>query len=309
MNKTSRIYVAGGATMIGRALRRRLAEQRFMAVLDRPEPDPADAAAVADFFEKTRPEYVFLVAGKTAGIGGNAARPAELMIDNLLVASHMIPTAWRHGVRKLLYLASSCAYPKDAPHPLKTSSLWTGPVESTSEAYAVAKLAGVMLCQAYRKQYAAPFVCGIAGDAYGPGDDFSPEESHVVAALIRRLDEAKTAGRPYVEVWGSGAPRREFIYVDDLIDACMFVMQRYDAADPINLGVGRDASIAELAATIRDVVGYGGELRFDRTRPDGMPYKGLDSSALEDLGWKPAWTLRKGLEETYRWYLTEVKNP
>jgi GDP-L-fucose synthase len=307
MDPHSRIYVAGAGTMIGRALTRRLADARFGAVIEGPEPDLGDRAAVERFFAKTQPEYVVVAAGKTAGIGGNTARPADLMIDNLLVAGHLIPAASRHRVKKLLYLASSCAYPKEAPHPLRTASLWTGPVEPTSAAYAVAKLAGVVLCQAYRKQYGAPFVAGIAGDAYGPHDDFRPDESHVVAALMRRIDEAKSAGRPSVDVWGSGTPRREFIYVDDLADACLFVIQRYDGAEPINLGVGRDESIGELAAAIRDVVGYDGELRFDRTRPDGMPYKGLDSSALARLGWTPSWTLRRGLEETYRWYLSEVK--
>jgi GDP-L-fucose synthase len=307
MDFSSRIYVAGAGTMIGRAIRRRLVERQFTAVIDRPEPDPVDAAAVEEFFGKMRPEYVFLAAGKNAGIGGNTARPADLMIDNLLVAGHVIPAASRFGVRKLLYLASSCAYPKDAPHPLRTASLWTGRLEPTSEAYAVAKLAGVMLCQAFRKQYGAPFIAGIAGDAYGPHDDFSPDDSHVDAGLIRRIDEAKSAGRPYVDVWGSGAPRREFIYVDDLADACVFVMQRYDGAEPINLGVGRDESIGELAAAIREVAGYGGELRFDRTRPDGMPYKGLDSTVLAGLGWTPQWTLRRGLEETYRWYLSSAR--
>jgi GDP-L-fucose synthase len=304
LDSHARIYIAGGETMIGRAVRRRLIAQQFHGLIERAEPDLADSGAVEAFFRETRPEYVFVAAGKTAGIAGNTARPADLMVDNLLVGAHIIPAAARHKVRKLLYLASSCAYPKAAPHPLAPTSLWTGRVEQTSEPYAVAKLAGLTLCQAYRAQYGAPFIAGIAGDAYGPYDDFSPDDSHVVAALIRRIDDAKATGKPDVEIWGSGAPRREFIYVDDLADACIFVMQRYDAAEPINLGVGRDVSIAEIAAAIRDVVGYAGELRFDRTRPDGMPYKGLDTSALAGLGWTSSWTLGRGLEETYSWYVS-----
>lgn len=307
MNQNSRIYVAGGDTMLGRALRRRLAERQFTAVVDVGEPDPSDPPAVDRFFDETRPEYVFVAAGKTAGIGGNTARPADLMIDNLVVAAHLIPAAARHRVRKLLYLASSCTYPKDAPHPLRTSSLWTGPLEPTSAAYAVAKLAGVTLTQAFRRQYGAPFITAITADAYGPGDDFTPDDSHVVAGLIRRIDEARTAGWPSVDVWGSGEPRREFIYGDDLADAALFAIERYDDDEPINLGVGTSTSIAELAAAIREIAGYRGDLRFDRTRSDGMPFKGLDSSALAALGWRPRWTLRRGLEETYRWYLSDVK--
>lgn len=302
MDSRARIYVAGGNTMTGRALLARLADQGFTATSGAEEPDLHDRAAVDRFFDRTRPEYVFVVAGQTAGIGGNQQRPAELMIDSLAIASHLIPAASRHQVKKLLYLASSCIYPKEAPQPLQVSSLWGGPLEPTSAPYAVAKLAGMTLCDAHRRQHGAPFVSAIGADVYGPGDDFSPDNSHVVGALIRRIDEAHTAGAASVEVWGSGTPRREFIYVDDLADACIFVMNHYDGPDPINVGVGTHTSIAELAATIRDVVGYAGEIRFDRSRPDGMPFKGLDSTVLRNLGWQPAWSLRRGLERTHQWY-------
>jgi GDP-L-fucose synthase len=228
------------------------------------------------------------------------------MIDNLLIAASVLPAACRHGAKTLLYLASSCTYPKLAPQPFRTETLWTGPVEPTSAAYAVAKLAGMTLADAYRRQHGVTFISAIGADAYGPHDDFSPERSHVVGALLRRMHEAREQGAASLEIWGTGTPRREFIYVDDLAAACLFVMRRYDGAAPINLGVGVTRSIAELAHAVRDVVGYQGELRFDTSRPDGMPLKGLDSSALRALGWTPAWELRAGLEATYQWYLADI---
>ena len=302
MQRGSGIYVAGGRTMIGSAIVRRLEAEGLTPIPADEEPDYRDRAAVEAFLDRRRPEYVFVAAGETAGIAGNTARPADLMTDNLLAAANLIPAAAASGVVRLVYLASSCIYPKQAPHPLQTSSLWSGPVEPTSAAYATAKLAGVVLCGAFRRQHARPFVAAIAADAYGPGDDFSAENAHVVGALIRRFDEAARTGAPFVEVWGSGAPRREFIYVDDLADACVFAMERYEGSEPINLGTGTDTSIAELAQEVAQVVGFRGEIRFDRSRPDGMPYKGLDSSVLHGLGWRPKWTLARGLEETYRWY-------
>jgi len=303
MQRGARIYVAGGRSMIGSAIVRRLEAEGLTPIAVDEEPDYRNRDAVEAFLDKWRPEFVFVAAGETAGIGGNSARPADLMTDNLLAVANLIPAAAGHGVARLLYLASSCIYPKHAPHPLQTTSLWTGPVEPTSAAYATAKLAGVVLCDAFRRQHARPFVAAIGADAYGPGDDFSAENAHVVGALIRRFDEAARTGAPFVEVWGSGAPRREFIYVDDLADACVFVMKSYDGGAAINLGTGVDNSIAELAQEIARVVGFRGEIRFDRSRPDGMPFKGLDSSVLHGLGWRPSWTLAQGLEETYRWYL------
>ena len=302
MRPDSRIYVAGGRTMIGRAILRRLVAAGLQPLDSAEEPPPGDLASIERFFDRHRPEYVFVAAGQTAGIGGNLAHPADLMTDNLLVAAHFIPAAARQGAAKLLYLASSCIYPKQSQYPLQTSALWTGPLEPTSAAYATAKLAGVALCDAYRRQHGRPFVSGIAADAYGPGDDFTPDNSHVVGALLRRFAEAAATDAASVEVWGSGTPRREFIYVDDLADAAIFVMRMYDGSAPINLGTGVDTSIADLAREIAAVVGYRGEIRFDSSRPDGMPYKGLDSSVLHGLGWRPSWTLRQGLEETHKWY-------
>lgn len=306
MQRDSRIFVAGGRSMIGSAIVRRLEAEGLTPIDPGEEPDYRKREAVEAFLNRQRPQYVFAAAGETAGIGGNTARPADLMTDNLLAAANLIPAAAGSGAAKLVYLASSCIYPKHAPHPLQTTSLWSGPVEPTSAAYATAKLAGVVLCDAFRRQHAKPFVAAIGADAYGPGDDFSVENAHVVGALIRRFDEAARAGAPYVEVWGSGTPRREFIYVDDLADACVFVMNHYDGSEVINLGTGVDNSIAELAKDVARVVGFRGDIRFDRSRPDGMPFKGLDSGVLHGLGWRPSWTLSRGLEETYRWYSANV---
>lgn len=305
MDSGARIYVAGGQTATGSALLRRLAAQGFtqlVGVAD-DEPDLGDRVAVERFFARERPEYVFVAAGRTAGIGGNQRFPADLMLDNLLVAGHLIPAAYRSGVTKLLYLSSSCTYPKLAPQPFRPGSLWTGPVEPTSGAYAVAKLAGLKLCEAYRQQYGATFITAISADVYGPGDDFSPDNSHVVAALLRRMHEAREADAPAVEIWGSGAPRREFLYVDDLADATIFTMRHYEGDEPLNLGTGVVTSIGELAPLVREVVGYRGELRFDPSRPDGLQFKGLDSTPLREMGWRPGWTLRPGLERTYEWFL------
>jgi GDP-L-fucose synthase len=225
------------------------------------------------------------------------------MIDNLLVACHVINSAYHYGVKKLLYLASSCSYPKDCPQPMHVESLFTGPLEPTNEAYAVAKIAGIKLCQAYRQEYGANFIVGIPANAFGPGDDFSPDNSHVIAALIRKMHEAKVASSASVEIWGTGTPRREFIFADDLADACLFVMQEYDGAEPINLGGGTDLSIAELAELVKEAVGYLGGLRFDTSRPDGMPVKALDSSRLIAMGWRPATPFSTALAVTLSAFL------
>jgi GDP-L-fucose synthase len=302
-----RISVIGRETMLGAALLRRLAgggTTRERSDLIASDPAFNDPVAVDAFFEQHRPDYVFVAAGRTAGIAGNQQYPADLMVDNMMIATHVIPAAWRSRVKKLLYLASSCTYPKLATQPLQISSLWAGTLEPTSAAYAAAKLAGMKLCEALRQQHGAPFISAIGADVYGPGDDFTLDNSHVVGALMRRMHDARIAQQPSVDVWGSGTPRREFIYVDDLADACVFAMQHYDGTDPINLGVGRACSIADLATTIAGVVGYGGELRFDRTRPDGAPVKLLDSHVLHELGWRPSWDLRRGLERTYDWFVT-----
>lgn len=301
----TRVYIAGPETLIGQALVRRLAGQVELPGLD-DGPDLRDAAAVDRFFAESRPEYVVVAAGRTAGILGNQMFPAELMLDNLQVAAHVIPSAWRHGTRSLLYLTSSCTYPKLAPQPLRVESLWTGPVEATSEAYAVAKLAGMRLCEAFRSQYDARFIIAIQGDAFGPGDDFDPANSHVVPGLIRRMHDAKVAHAPFFEIWGTGSPRREFMFADDVADAALFVIENYDAAAPINLGTGTTTSILELAQIVREVVQYEGELRFDSSRPDGMPLKGLDSTVLHALGWRPSSELKAAIAHTYQWFVANA---
>jgi GDP-L-fucose synthase len=303
MDVRSRIFVAGDQTLIGRAIKEQLKSQGFHDVLESGPVDLTDTGSVAAFFQSARPEYVFLTAGRTAGIAGNQEAPADLMIDNLRVVTSVVPAAWKYGARKLLYLSSSCTYPKLGAHPLNPTSLWTGAVEPTSAAYATAKLAGMKLCDAYRQQHGAPFFSAIGADAYGPGDDFDPVNSHVVAALMRRMHEARLADAATVDVWGTGAPLREFIFTQDLADACIFAMRRYDGELPLNLGVGHSTSIRDLAGHIRSVVGFRGELHFDASKPDGMPFKGLDSTRLLEMGWRPRVDLPTGLRLTYDWLL------
>lgn len=309
MEKDGHIYVAGAAGFLGSAIVRKLRDQGFSRVIGivEDEPDLTDGAQVEAFFSRRTLEYVFLAAGKSGGISANQRYPAELMRDNLLAACNVIHAAYRHGVKKLLYLASSCSYSKECAQPMRPEFLLSGPLEPSSESYALAKIAGIKLSQAYRRQYGALFVSAIAANPFGPGDDFSAEDSHVVAALIRKMHEAKTAGARTVPVWGSGRPRREFIFVDDLADACVFAMNGYDDDEPINLGMGSDLSVRELAELVRDVVGFRGEFQFDPSRPDGMFSKLLDSSRLERMGWKPQTSLRAALEKTYDWFLQSEK--
>ncbi len=304
MNTNTRIYVAGGDTLIGTSLINRLQESGCIQVYGGPEePDLTVEHEVDAFFASSRPEIVFVAAGRSGGIAANLHYPADLMRDNLLVACNLIHSAFRHGVRKLVYLASSCSFPRLALQPMAEESLLTGPLEPTNEAYAIAKIAGIKLCQAYRQQFGARFISVIPANAFGPGDDFSPEDSHVIAGLVRRIHEAKIQGRAEVVVWGSGNPRREFIFGKDLADACIFVMKHYDGFEPINLGVGTTLSIRELAEAICKIVGYPGRLRFDTSKPDGMPHKALDSSKLFDLGWRPRFSFADALVETYTWFL------
>ncbi|MBM4019077.1 MAG: GDP-L-fucose synthase [Planctomycetes bacterium] len=304
MKKSACIYVAGAEGVIGAALARTLVRRGYTRVLCAAGggPDLAEGAAVEKFFARARPEYVFHTGGRTAGVGGNVRFPADLALENLLAAANVLAAAQRSGVRKLLYLAGSCAYPRDCPQPMREEYLMTGPLEPTSEAYATAKIAGLRLAQAMRRQHGAPFIAGIAPNTFGPGDDFSPENSHVAAALVRRFHEARLAGRASVTVWGTGRPRREFLFADDLADACIFVMKHYDGAEPINLGGGTDLAVADLAEMVRAVVGFRGRIRFDPRRPDGAPAKVLDSSRLRRMGWRPRTPLRRALEVTYAWY-------
>jgi GDP-L-fucose synthase len=301
----SLLYVAGHTGLVGSALCRRLARGGYRNVLTRPhrELDLSSQAAVEAFFEEHRPEYVFLAAARVGGIQANRTRPAEFIYENLAIEVNVIHAAWRHGVRKLLYLGSSCIYPKYAPQPIPESALLTGPLEPTNEPYAIAKIAGLKMCQAYRRQYGFPSICLMPTNLYGPGDNFDLETSHVLPALIRRFHEARERGAASVTLWGTGTARREFLHVDDLADAAVFLMERYEGDEPLNVGAGDDLTIRELAALVAEVVGYGGEIRFDPSMPDGTPRKLLDVSRLTALGWRPRIGLREGIEQTYRWYL------
>ena len=305
MNRGDRVFVAGSGTSLGKALLGRL-EQLGCHVLpgsDAPEPELTDPAQVNAFFGQHRPESVFMVAGETGGIGANQDNPADLMLDNLLTECHVIRSAHDHGAKKLVYLASSCCYPRDCPQPMRVEDLFSGPLEPTNDAYATAKLAGIKMCQAYRQQYGDNFVVAIPANPFGPGEDFSLERSHVIPALINKMDSAKTNGTRFVEIWGTGRAQREFLYGDDLADACIFLMQHFDGAEPINIGSGTAVSIKELAGLIKQVVGYQGGLTFDTSKPDGMPAKVLDSSELLTLGWKPTTPFITALGATYDWFL------
>jgi GDP-L-fucose synthase len=303
----ARIYVAGEGTLLGAALRHRLTAEGFTLVgLPPDEPDLTVPAQVDDFFGEFRPDYVFFAAGRSGGIGLNRAQPAELMLDNLLGAANVIHAAHTHGVRKLLYLGSSCSYPRDAAQPLAVESLMTGPLEPTSAAYATAKLAGWQLCAAYRHQHGSPFVTAIPCNAFGPHDDFTADGGHVIPALLRRAHEARLADAPTLTVWGTGAPRRDFLCAGDVADACLFVMRHYDGAEPINLGSGVALSIAEVARSVVATVGYRGGLCFDPSQPDGAPLKMLDSLPLHALGWRPRTDFMTALAETYEWFLAHV---
>jgi GDP-L-fucose synthase len=304
MEKDARIFIADDHGLIGEAIRTRLRADGYENLLGDPgKPSLIDAREVEAFFLRTVPEYVFAVGGKSGGIGANQKLPADLMLNNLLVDCHVIDSACRCGVKKLLYMGSSCCYPRACLQPMQVSSLMTGVLESTNEAYATAKLAGIKLSQAYRQQHGIDMISAIPANVFGPGDDFGVEDSHVIAALMVKMHQAKLSQADNVEVWGSGSPRREFIYVADVADAAIFLMNHYSSSVPINLGSGSDASIREIAELIKEVVGYSGELRFDPKKPDGMPLKSLDSSELFALGWQPKISLRLGLEKTYQWYL------
>ncbi len=310
MEKTARIYVAGAQTLIGSAILGELKQQGYTNVVGKPgeEPELTDASQMEAFFSGTKPEYVFLVGGRSGGIGANQKYPAGLMLENLLVACHVIDSAHRHRVKKLLYLASSCCYPKHCPQPMRVESLLTGPLEPTSEAYAVAKIAGIRLSQAYRKQHGANFISGIPADVFGPGEGLNPEDSHVVPALMWKMLRAKRIGAKGVDIWGTGTPRREFLFADDVADACLFLMWEYDDPQPINIGGGSDLSIRELAVLMKEIVGFAGDLHFDTSRPDGLPLKILDSSRLHGMGWRPKTTLRSALEATLEGFTVLQEN-
>jgi GDP-L-fucose synthase len=305
MEADSKIFVAGHRGLVGSAILRRLQADGYGRLLTRTrqELDLTDRAAVSRFFTAERPDYVFLAAAEVGGIIANDQHPADMIRDNLLIQTHVIDAAWRNGVRKLLFLGSSCIYPKFAPQPIREDSLLTGALEPTNDAYAVAKIAGITMCQAYRRQHGFNAIAAMPTNLYGPNDNFDLVMSHVLPALIRKFHEAKLSAAKTVTVWGTGTPRREFLHVDDLADACLFLMSRYDSAEIINVGAGKDITIAELAALVGSVVGYTGELVFDTTKPDGTPRKLLDVSRMTALGWSPRISLRDGLATTYRWFL------
>jgi GDP-L-fucose synthase len=290
---------------VGSAIVRRLEAGgwRNLVTRTRAELDLTDRPAVLAFLRDERPDYVFDAAARVGGIHANDAYPADFIRDNLLIQMNVIDGAFEAGVRKFLFLGSSCIYPRLAPQPMKEEHLLTGPLEPTNEWYAIAKIAGIKVCQAYRKQHGFNAIAPMPTNLYGPGDNFNLETSHVLPALLRKFHEAKVEGRPEVIVWGSGTPRREFLYVDDLADACVHLMQHYDSGEIINVGTGEDVSIAELAATVQDVVGYEGAITWDRSKPDGTPRKLLDVSRIHATGWRHRTDLRSGLEQTYRWFL------
>jgi len=304
----SRIFVAGVGTPVGTALAARLAATDGVSVCgaDVLEATLRNRAALEATFVELRPTHVVVAAGRSGGIAANRRTPVDLMVDNLDVVGAALPAANRAGVDSLLYLASSCTYPRASAQPMHPDSLFTGPLEPTSAAYATAKLAGLVMCRAYRDQHQVRFVTGIAGDVYGPGDDFDPEHSHVVAGMIRRMHEARRRNDKSFVVWGTGRQVRDLTYVDDLADACVTVLTHYDGREPINLSCGVGTTIAELATTVREVVGFDGELVFDTTRPDGAPMKVLDSTRVRSLGFSPGITLREGVERTYAWFLENI---
>jgi GDP-L-fucose synthase len=305
MPSDARVFVAGHGGLVGSAIVRRLEAEGFSGVetATRDQLDLRDQAAVNYWFRANRPEYVFLVAGTVGGILANSTRPAEFIYDNMMIHATVVHAAHLFPVKRLLYLGSSCIYPRGCPQPMKEEHLLSGLLEPTNEPYAIAKIAGIKLCQAYRTQYGCDFISAMPTNLYGPNDNFDLASSHVLPAFIRKFHDARVEGRREVPIWGTGSPRRELLHVDDLADACLFLMRRYDAAEHINVGTGEDLTIRELAETVRDIVHPEAELVFDATKPDGTPKKLLDVSRLHALGWRHRIGLHEGIESSYRWFL------
>jgi GDP-L-fucose synthase len=305
MKLTDKIYVAGHRGMVGGAIKRRLETLGYQNIITRTsaELDLRNQAAVNEFFAEEQPDYVFLAAAKVGGIHANNTYRADFLYDNLIMEANIIHAAYQQHVKKLMFLGSSCIYPKLAPQPLQESSLLTGPLEYTNEPYAIAKIAGIKLCEAYRDQYGCNFISVMPTNLYGVGDNYHPENSHVLPALIRKFHEAKEGGKPNVTVWGTGTPKREFLYADDLADACVYLMLHYDGKELVNIGTGEDLTIRELAETIKEVVCYEGGLEFDSSKPDGTPRKLMDVSKLHSLGWKHSTGLKEGIVMAYADFL------
>ena len=305
MEKVEKIFVAGHHGLAGSAIVRKLSAEGFTNLLtrSRTEVDLANARAVEDFFRAERPGVVVMAAAKAGGIKANNDQPVEFLLENLQIQNNVIPAAHKHGVRKLLFLGSSCIYPKFAPQPIAEDALLGGPLEPTNEAYAIAKIAGIELCQSYAREYGANFISAMPTNLYGPNDNFDLITSHVLAALLQKAHEAKISGAREIVVWGSGKPRREFLHADDLAAACVFLLQKYDDPEIINVGTGEDVSIRELAELICEIVGFEGELAWDVNKPDGTPRKLLDISKIRRLGWSPSISLREGIARTYEWFL------
>jgi len=305
MNKQDKIYVAGHRGLVGSAIVRRLQGEGFQNLVFRTskELDLREQQAVRDFFAAEKPDYVILAAAKVGGILANDTYPAEFIYDNLMMEVNIIRSSYENQVKKLLALGSTCIYPKMAAQPLKEEYLLSGPLEPTNEWYAVAKIAGIKMCQAYQRQYGCKFIAAMPTNLYGPGDNFDLEKSHVLPAMIRKFHEAKVNQNPAVTVWGTGKVLREFLHVDDLADACLFLMEKYEDPEIINIGTGQDQSIADLAGLVRDVVGFEGDIVYDASKPDGTPRKLVDTSKINSLGWQATIGLQDGVEETYRWFL------
>lgn len=309
MEKSEKIFVAGHKGLVGSALVRRLEANGFKNLLlrDRSQLDLTRERAVHDFFAQERPAVVLFAAAKVGGIKANNDYPVEFLLDNVRIQSNVMSAAHEAGVRKLLFLGSSCIYPKHAPQPIPESALLTGPLEPTNDAYAIAKIAGIKLCQAYAREYGRNFISAMPTNLYGPNDNFDLQSSHVLAALLRKAHEAKASDAAELIVWGSGQPRREFLHVDDLAAACLFLLEKYDSPEIINIGWGEDISIRDLAELICDVVGFGGKLAWDSSKPDGTPRKLLDVTKLRNLGWTPSIPLREGIQRTYDWFLKNCR--
>ncbi len=304
MDKDESIFIAGHRGLVGSAILRKLTGEGFSRLLTRTraELDLRNRSAVEEFFDREKPTVVMVAAAKVGGIKANNDRPVEFLIENLQIQNNLIGAAHASGARKLLFLGSSCIYPKFSPQPIPESALLGGPLEPTNEAYAIAKIAGIKLCQAYDREYGANFISAMPTNLYGPNDNFDLETSHVLAALLRKAHEAKISGARELVVWGSGTPRREFLHVDDLAAACLFLLQTYDSPEIINIGTGTDLTVRELAELICDVVGFEGELTWDASKPDGTPRKLLDITKIESLGWKPTIPLREGIARAYEWF-------